>query len=570
MSKIARAPAAITLLLWITTALSTLIYFALTLPIQTDEIAWAFVNHRAVIDDYQVMSLYPQCGRSVFPASLPTLAYPAAWINHMIYSLATSPFYFRLIGLGRLLVSLLFLALITRKIIGEKYLPVFAVALSFLFLDSTTVLLVMARPEQALVLGVLTVLLITLHARTLSERPVAIKVLFAAVFMLVVLQTTYAHAKAIALLPFFIAAAILFSQGMFLSKTLRILFPLAIGSIGIAIYRFWSVRLHCPDSMEVQRMLYNYNLSIGQGLVDPREFFREALTNFSLALMQDLWIYPEELQGGWLRSEASGYLLKSAMVPAALAFVLRLSVLGASLQRCVMRALGRAPVTNGEAQTAHILLAVTMLFAFVPLFFFLGPTRPTYLSALEIPLLLLVALLLFGRDVSSSRGFRISAFTLMIVSSINLLLHLTIYPYSSPLEAVETERLISFSPGTGDTDTLRELARECLIDPLHANHLVLDDRTYLAFKESTLPFHIHYVTDRYYSFTGYYTDIDVKRFLRTLALYASDGLVVDCRNLPRQFLAVAASKEGYCCVPASKLLEDAGQPLLSDPLLGGF
>ncbi len=542
------------LLLWISGCLAALIYFAITLPIQTDEIAWAFVNHRAVLDDYQVMSLYPQCGTRVFPLSLMTLAYPAAWVNHLIYSFVESPFWLRLLGLTRLLGSLVLLGLIVRKISGRQALPVFAVALTFLLVDSTSVLLVMARPEQSLFLGVSLILFIALSSSAISHSPVTTKLLLASVFLLTVIQTDYAHAKAVGFVPLFIVAAILFSRQVFCSKAAHFLYPLTIGVVAILQYRFWGARLDCPDSREVQQMLFNYTLPIGQVVVAPLQFFKEAFTNFSLALMQDFWAYPERLQRGWLKSDAPSYLMTLAAVPAVLGFVLRMSTLGACLLRVLRLASGRVPVPIDETQQRYNFLAVAALCAYVPFFFLIGPTRASYLNALEVPLLLLVALLLFGREVQRCRGFRVVACTLMIVTGVNLLLHVAVYRHSDLLEVVETERLISFFAGSDDTESLRTLARACMIDPATAKHLVLDDRTYLAFRESKLPFHIHYVTDRYYSFTGYNTDADVERFFKTLALYRSDGLIVDCRNLAGQLLPSAQKKNGYCCLPAAALV----------------
>ena len=199
------------LLLWIVGAISALVYFAVTFPLQTDEIQWAFINHRAVLDHYQVMSLYPQCGTKVFSTPLVPIAYPAAWINHLIYLFAESPFFFRLLGLARLLLGLSLFYLIARRLAGKRALLLFGVSLTFLLLDSTSVLLVVARPEQSLLLGALIILLMVLSSSSLAARPLPIKILLVVVFFLTVIQVAYAHAKAVGFIPFFVVSAFLLS-----------------------------------------------------------------------------------------------------------------------------------------------------------------------------------------------------------------------------------------------------------------------------------------------------------------------------------------------------------------------
>ena len=201
---------AFSIALWIANA----IYLAAFLPIQTDEMSWSITNHRAIIDNYQTISLYPQCSKLVFAQKLPAIWIIPAWINHIIYSKVNTAFGLRLISIFKLLAWVLIWIALFKKILKcslRQLLPSMAFILAAFSLDAEIILLIMARPEQSLLLGISLVLYLAIAATELKTKK-TYRILATLLLIITVAEVGYSHAKAGAFLPLFVFTSYLFAE----------------------------------------------------------------------------------------------------------------------------------------------------------------------------------------------------------------------------------------------------------------------------------------------------------------------------------------------------------------------
>jgi len=160
-------------LAFITLAVSSMFYFGMTMPIYTDEVGWGMASHRAIIDDYTRITLTPQCGDGAFARPLPWLWYIPAWINHLFYTPLDSMVAFR--GLGMLMMCawfLLTLALLKRVFNLDRFQLTIASAfiLMFFSMDQVFLLLVMARPENAMLLQANIAMTLAVYASAFARK----------------------------------------------------------------------------------------------------------------------------------------------------------------------------------------------------------------------------------------------------------------------------------------------------------------------------------------------------------------------------------------------------------------
>ncbi len=525
-----------------------LLYFGFLLPIQTDEIAQSYPNHRAFLDRYNITYIYPQCGESAYSRPLPWLWFLPAWINHVIYTPLDHPFDFRAIALVKLFTWLALWLLIIKRIFQLRWRQLSyasALILGVFSFDADFLMLLLARPEQSLVLAVSIVVALALYAPLMMGKPVwyCCGIIL---FLTTALQTGYAHPKAVALLPLFGVAGWILIIGALGCRKRALLFVCLVSALFLLSHTFWIQRLACPDSGAMRDYIASRQFPFHLIYTDFRAFLSEVLGDFAFAHIMDLSLV--QLKSNWVNPVPlpSAALSMVVLIFASIAFLIRFMMLyamaGHAAKILYQRLYSRCSFTPLQEQCNS--LALSLLIVIGALFVFQTKVRPFYCGALEIPLILLMAILSFGVHKPWPKHTHLLGVIFIGSATAALTVTLLVYRAPSQGEVVVPNRIISFSTENYNArlPALYGLANECGID-LRGHHVVVNDITYLAFRRSFQPYHIFYATG------GMMEErMPLKEFMAFLAKNGSDGIISDCRDFTDPMMPYAKRHEGFCCI----------------------
>jgi hypothetical protein len=547
---------------WLVVTGYLLVAFGLGLfvPVQSDEVAWFFLNHRSVMDGFQRMMLFPQCGKEHFLHALPYALYLPALIDHATYGQMTSPLHIRLAGLVQYTVWLCLLGLLLRKLFQptqEQGRMLMVAALGFMALDTLPLLMVMNRPEQPMAMLTTALLVLYLHrealASSLTRKIAATLLLFLLVMMLHAL-----HPKVAAFAPFEAAIAYGVMRTLWRWRSAGCLGIALVIAIAANAY-LGETQSTCPGSPEIQAFLDRCQTSFAL-LKNPPEFFAKALLSFMNAVGSDVFINRHLATNAhmWLPLSPQGavpVLDGLTGVYDQLVYFAKLCLLLHLHVRCFTAVAVLIGRRRSQPGTDKMLIAVFLglMLAMDGMFVFMGPQRQFYANIITMPLLLLLLLLdakLFRREVLFYKRYVWLGIGICAALNLSLLLYRYAPLVYAPerAEIVRPDNLQIFSPfGYGDkAAVMRELAGECgIADDPSLKHLVLDDITYFQFRRSSQPFHLYYLTGD----MGDMDKLTPETLFKPLKDYGSDGLVTDCRALPRNIRPLATEKDGICCIP---------------------
>lgn len=537
-------------------AIGALIFLGLGLPIQTDEVAWSFLNHRAILDHYTISSTLPSCMDPEHTGPLPLLWYIPSWINYLTFATFDHPVGFRVLGLLRLFGWLgLWLLVAWRlfRLTRAQLICSFAALLALFSLDVDFFLLFLDRPEQTLLLGASICTALVVFASSIAKTRLRIA-LTSILLLITIMQMGQTHAKAMVLAPFFTVASFRFARMAFSSRIAAWVISTVVLGILVYSHMVWLWRYTCANE-QLKTLMADHTFPFGLILSDPLHFFTKLLHDFFGAMLLDLT--PLSINIDWISfkhgaaraySESPvfmglfliGYLIKLFLLMLTFVFTLR--------------ALFRRWKTDGtrEGVSMQYECAILSFWLMVALFGWLGfqgAVRMFYYGAIEVPVLILASILVFGFYTDWQKRARWAYVTLLACGTVSLGYMLNAFQHPEQHEVIETARTISFS--TKDYSerlpALKALAQSCSIDTEKSQHVIVDDETYLFMRHSFQPYHFHYATNLPFDRTVVknYTATDLFNLMKRSH---SDGVLTDCRNFLNPMMPYAQKSGGYCCI----------------------
>lgn len=401
--------------------------FALSffVPIYTDEITVKIARAHVILNGFQLISLFPQCGDAPFALPIPWTWIPSLLIDGLIYGNATGPISLRIVGMLMFVVWLGMVEWFMRRNLKAaiNFQTIMVGLISLISLGVLPFLLVLNRPEQVLLVGITFISLLPLTIAKVQPQSDWGWALLAVIFCLVVSYIFSNHPKAFFFIPLLIVSALY----LWVASKRVWVGTILLGGLGVICYEslsFWNQRMYCPEAPLLDVILKSHSLSIGLLFTSPLDFFHAGLDNVihSLNYIKNI-VFQSRYQSDWLPFSVNQQLDKFTLLINLCVKLIYVMCFGYFFVIFVKRLPAAWRERKLEAQT---IIPIALLFGIFSTSFFMF-SKNFYESSLILPLILLFfALLLPDSSAGNTRGWSHSylfGFILIvsIASQVNLL-----------------------------------------------------------------------------------------------------------------------------------------------------
>lgn len=533
------------------------------IPLQTDEVNWQFVNHRAVVDHFKMMTLFPQCELpQTFLKDVPISWYPYVLVNYLVHMQVEGLLWIRIIGLLYFALFLFVSWFITKPLAERLNInpqTIYILFLSIIALDEIPILLQVNRPEQGVLLSICTFIALALNAEKINTKTRRITAI--SIFIFTALMLYPAHPKAVVTLPIMLlCGGILFfritSSRIFTVTSLGLLSTFAVYS---AI--FWLQRFDCPLATDTAKIISDNGPSLKNAINDPSAFVRDSLERFAMATLMDFNIHLHILHTkNWLVTsvtETPLWLSSFSSILADIIIGLRITIFFTA-----MITFAALIIRPRNLKSRYVALSATLILTVLALMIFSGLARAFYYATLQVPLIIIAVFLflpLLRINKLSVKTLNLIKIVLVVIACVNIALIISrYYPYISNPELGNNKifhRLIN-QAAIGYESKAAEIQKvysECGLPPLNeAQHLIVDDTTYSALRHSQMPFSFDYVTNLFLRHSSYYTNAPLFDLLER---YNSSGVFLSCNLTPPKLKPYLKQKGSYCCGDTNYILK---------------
>jgi hypothetical protein len=527
---------------------------AALLPVYTDEIFWKMIHGRLGYDGFEVRSgtMVPSCGPDAFTP--PPLMLPFRLLDTLMYQWISEPLMVRLVGIGFFIVWVTGTWLLLQRLVpplADRW-KIAGALVAFVTLGVMPFLMVISRPEQLLLIGITVLLVICMDERPSPRRTLSREAINAIVLVFGCAMILAAHQRAIFALPLMVLAALkLLNRRAVIAAAI-----FAIAVFAVTAYSDWTLRWACPGDASASSLfeMESIGLAAASGhlhhyfgqlmkmlLHQPAHFFFLSEFGFLNHHMSNIIPgYPWDWVGPPLTLAVAAFL--GAM--SACGLVAFLVVLFDTLRQ------HRVPIQA---------LALGSVWALLFASLFARAWRSDYEEILVEPVLCLVSILSIWlardriRDWFSavySRRITHSAFSILlslsIVSQVALIAGYSRYAVGSWLTPgyPKGQKWSVANFGYGQLKSqITKTAEACGIDPLHAHHLVVDELTYFALRQTHQPFLMTYLDENLWGW-------GIRDIRALLTREKSSGMVVGCQWVPTALRAEVTVNGPFCCIPA--------------------
>ena len=517
------------------------VLFGLLLPVYTDEVGWR-MQLRAGMDGGVDRMLSDICGPNTIAAP-PWFMMPfrlaSAWLN----SAFPDPLYVRLVGVACALAWAFMLRTLIARLAGDAQRRDILTALTFglLGLGVLPVMLVMSRPDQAVLLAVTAAILavvISIRAKAAWPWPVIVLACGVAAISF--------HLKGILFAPLFLIC-LFFAGRDRIALRLRLALMLVLAALSLQAASYWSARFQCPGDAVLAGELAKQNLASAMAAGDTWQELaaravRGADPNGYIVLAEARrWPMSNWLPYG--RIDPAGSALRH--VPMKLAWNLALLLAAA----CLIRAL---QLRWRERRLDFAVVAAPAIAGLIVVWGISQLTKNDYEAMVVLPMLAIFVVLALAAVPWPQRRARQLAVAAAVLTAISLVLQADIVRrYYPPLAAAAARPGIVAGQGFSVSahgygairEQIRSTARQCGIGLKgRAFKPLLDDTTYFAMMDSWRPFHVLGVLDKWNG--------SIRDPLAYLKTQGSEGLIVGCRLLTPAAQARGIRNGDYCCISA--------------------
>lgn len=514
------------------------------LPLYSDEAVGVW-NLAGIIDNQGgVFNLLPQCSNgSLYKINF--LFYPAAILYFLVYA-GLDPIGMRISGILVALLWLLTLWSISRELIKNNKISalVFSVLLAFLMMGVLPYIIIVARPEQVIVLYVTILSVLCLYRRKLyiGWRYAVLLV----TFFLVCSSFLYIHPKALFFSPLMVFGAVCITSEK--NRLVRLVFILITACLVYTAFQLWASILTCDIAPAVSAIVKSNTLSLNILIQSPVSFFMQGVLSIieapdkiiSHVLFKDLY------QSGWLPpvpSTISAYYTVNSYIKELLYLLLVVSHLGTVIIfviRAILRQLSAQiwlglMIVVGELATAFFYKSWNFYSGaqYIPISILLVIMwLPAYKERVA-PLAIKLVCLLICLFSCFSMTLLVSRYLPSMIHNSNLIAaDIPNQPLSIPIFSAHEQ-----------LGVIRELAQQCKVTGDGSKNLVVDHMSYYAFRNLRTPIHVLYISGW---LGGDLTGGKLEQFLKKLE---SPGVISRCSYLPEQLRGRKhAELGGYCCV----------------------
>jgi len=527
---------------------------AFFLPVYTDEIVWKMTQGRLGYDGFQTLLLtaLPSCGD--YGVSPPLALVPFRALDTALFEWVSNPMPIRLTGEIYLLLWLGITGYMLRRTFPRTISSwvIAGALLSFVTLGVMPFLLAISRPEQPLLIGATILLLLCVGSASPRPKPLAREIGAAIALVLVSGLILAAHPRAIFVLPLVVLAIIKTCR----RRGLAVVATLAVGFLAFVVYGDWSARWACPADPIDRRMLEFANVGLAATAGDLGAFFSQLVDK----LLFDPGHFFYLSQYGFYSDHTSGIVPPYPYRGIALILTLLIAALSAAFVSvgffAFLTSLNRF---RKDLRDPFVVLGIGFSWVFLGLALFSRIYKNDYEVELIEPLAMLVSVLSIWKAYSGipNNSHRrpqiiklswIAFITLLATSAVSQFALLAGYapliggPWTTPGYLANQKFSVPEFGYDRVRDEILATAQMCGIDPLrHPRHLVVDELTYFALRQSYQPFVMTYLVG------AWGKDIpNLKTFLKEKG---SAGVVVGCQAMPESLKDGAVQNGAFCCLP---------------------
>lgn len=516
------------------------IWMAFYTPIYPDELFWKIIASRLQADDGKLVYLFAQCHQGQW-IDAPWTWYPAMWINSWLFEDASQTSDLRVHGWTVFLILLMLWTCLLRHKSGLGWFDSFLAVSAVLSIGMMPFLMVLARPEQPLLL------LLTISLLTVLIKPPEMRVgwgrglLYTLGFALIGILMAATHPKGLFLFPVLLVLA--WRQ----VRSLSLMFFLVL-VLGLAAYdtqQVWQLRTSCPEFPGLMKMLQSLTLRPGVFFSDPVGFIKAGVVN---VLAFGNYIASIEFRqsyiSSWMPAAAVDWTVAHPLVQIAntliwLPPVMAVAIIGTNVL-----------ATRRSFNWPVALIWFTLSMAIVTIAA-LQMAKNFYEASMIWPLILLLTIFSFDKPLAKPTGpaIRIFLSILMGAALVSGIVRFDRFGDVTQdwrkLRSEQTER------SEQRNEALQDFARQqCQIGD-DAKRLVLDKDSYQSFWKHEQPIFLDYAA-------GWWgAESDIRQTLRDRQV---GGLVSKCERVPevlRPFMIQDSDRSGatggFCCLAAQHL-----------------
>jgi len=481
-------------------------------PLYTDEVAWKWLSARFLLDAGKTISLYPQCSLE-FTNHLPVFFYPVFWLNSFLYGELGSLIFLRFGSL----FSVLIIFLLLRQIFKELGKPFFTApfvlgVLPFSFL--------LNRPEQMMLIGMLTVILISFQG--------AGKVWHSLKWLVLLLFGSSvffgSHAKALFFLPVFLGCIAVSKP----SKLFKALGTLGVSVLGASCFQYFSAVTKCSNPV-ISEIFTGMMISPEALFADPGGALNQITKNlwgsgkyFSSHFFTDRYILE------WL-PENYGFSVGARALNFAFGFF--------------WLAMGFALIVKlFKSQGKGLWIARWIGLGFCGLAAFQSSK-----SFYDSPFLMVLLWVSVGISFTSEELNFIKVPTRVLASLSLILLCYRFYPvlkqsWYTPGPLPNQNHSIKIAYSSEIKERVSRLRQKCKIaEAKSLKHFIVDDLTYPYFWQSQEPYHAIYVT-------GWWGEESISDLEGFFSERKVPGYLAQCHWLPPRLRSRAIRDRDLCCL----------------------
>lgn len=541
----------------------------LLLPVYSDEIGWRF-QERAAVDGGVDIMFNDLCGANSM-GHPPWFMLPARWFSASANQAFADPLFVRLSGVicAAAWAALLWTLISRLETDRTHRMHLHAFVFALLGLGVLPFLLVMSRPEQPIMLTITIAMLITLAKSCRYRERKTAWLKCSAIIVLVTIATSY-HMKGVLYAPVALVCLAVCARGR------HTLLPrgLAIGvvsGITFASAHYWADHMNCGGGNRFLAAHY------------ARENIASLLTGYYRAPGVIMQLLSGLNPFNYVALAMASNHPMSQWMPAALFSPAELLILNGGMLAIwlvaagfALRALLQFLAAGGVRRLLHprVLIALAIL-GCVLVWGASQLHRNDYEAAHVLPMLVLFMVLCLSLPRSDAAGQAlvparfVRAMVLFAAASQIVVLALLLPPLAAAARVPGYLDNQPFSVSVGNyrqirRDIMRAIALSGMPQNRPLNRLLVDDVTYLALQKNTLPLHRLGVLEVWNDGID-----DPVGYLRSRG---SDGVVLGCRYLPSNMLAVASRSGEVCAISRAGLARiaatDRHSPTFSEDYRG--
>lgn len=479
---------------------------------------------------------------SAFLHPIPIVFYTSALINWVLHGLIESPTFLRVISILillfwlSLLVGYLHFNLKNRKIYNNNHIVNAIAILSIFFIGINPIFIGINRNEQLYYPSFIILIIITIYCHNFKE--LKFRIISLSLILIFINLILYGHPKGLFFVPFFLVICWQISNCFKSPKKIFFLLFVLIIYISIESHRTWSNSYKCPEIPEFEAFMKTFYFDPLSIFYNPIEFTNKAWQSLIRFIeypvhfefkKQYIWNFLPDTRNFNSIHKILNWIIKflvSTIYISTLIFTLFFTL-----------------KNKKNRNVNFILLSLLMCTTIWAIF---NLTKNIYDASFLYTITSIVFIFLVIENnlinIKSKllRVFLLITLTISVLSQVTFIAN-NLFPFIRGFTGPGIK--IGLYESQRVHNSIRDASQACEIHPTNGKYIVIDDLTYGFFRKSHGP--ISFTYNRVGT-----TKTPLQDLFRTVD---SDGMILDCNNMPEKFREKSTRANNICCLSKSDI-----------------